>query len=333
MPYGARQHRHQHLVRALGVGGRPVDVEEAGVGGRLTVLEHVHPPVRCRRRGCRRGWARCRRCAPCRARAVPPRSARNRALLADLGIEGVMVDHVVAVRAAGAGAEVGRAVDMADAERGQVGHDRDRVAEREAGVELQPVGGPRDGVVGRIRRGRLAAAAARRGAAQRPSLAALEQPQHAPRRRACLRASVARTPGWVANSTRPAGAPASGRGVVVAGSRCRCSTCCFATQSTANAALSAAGCSAPRRSSRDERRDVATPDGRAAGGSAVSTRACGAGRSAAPVQLRRGVRLPLARVGAARKLALAASRHARLQLRLEVAEPGEGLGAPPIPRP
>ena len=39
------QHRTQHLAAQVFLGRLPVDVEKSGVGGRLAVFEHVHPPV------------------------------------------------------------------------------------------------------------------------------------------------------------------------------------------------------------------------------------------------------------------------------------------------
>ena len=59
---------------------------------------------------------------------------------ADFGIEGAVVDDVVAVPAAGARAQIRRAVNVADAELRQVRHDRGRVAKRESAMQLQAVG-------------------------------------------------------------------------------------------------------------------------------------------------------------------------------------------------
>ena len=52
-----------------------------------------------------------------------------------------MVDDVVAVRRAGCGLQVGRAVQVRHAEVGEVRHRLLRVGEGEARVELQAVGG------------------------------------------------------------------------------------------------------------------------------------------------------------------------------------------------
>jgi len=59
---------------------------------------------------------------------------------ADLGVEALVIEHVVAVRAAGAGLQVGRSVDVADAEIVQIGSELGGVLEGEAGVKLQAIG-------------------------------------------------------------------------------------------------------------------------------------------------------------------------------------------------
>ena len=138
-----RQHRHQHLVGAVRVGRRPVDVEERGIPGCLAVLQHVHPP----------GVVGAEDADMIRhdvddvthaVRAQGRHEQLEVIAVTDLRVEGVVVDHVVAVGAAGAGAEIRRAVHVADSERGQIRNDRRRIAEREAGVELHPVGGARN---------------------------------------------------------------------------------------------------------------------------------------------------------------------------------------------
>ena len=65
--------------------------------------------------------------------------------------------------AAGLGGKRGRAVDAADAETLQVGHDRLRRAERERGVDLQPVGADRDEAwaIHHVRPARVPSASAR----------------------------------------------------------------------------------------------------------------------------------------------------------------------------
>ena len=70
--------------------------------------------------------------------------AQERLLAAELGIERVVVDDVVAVRAAGARLEERRGIEMADAERLQIRHDRGGVVEAEARRELQAIGRDRN---------------------------------------------------------------------------------------------------------------------------------------------------------------------------------------------
>src|SRR5262249_33086186 len=59
---------------------------------------------------------------------------------AELGVDAPVIDDVVAVRAAGGGLEVGRRVDVAHAERGQVVGHRGGGLETEAGMQLEAVG-------------------------------------------------------------------------------------------------------------------------------------------------------------------------------------------------
>ena len=59
---------------------------------------------------------------------------------ADLRVERAVIDDVVAVRAARPGLQVGRRIAVGDAQVVQIGHDRQRVAERESRVKLQAVG-------------------------------------------------------------------------------------------------------------------------------------------------------------------------------------------------
>ena len=63
-------------------------------------------------------------------------------LAAELGIEPVMVDDIVAVGRAGARLHDWRGVDMADPKLGNVGDEVGSVAKRETPMKLQPIGGP-----------------------------------------------------------------------------------------------------------------------------------------------------------------------------------------------
>jgi hypothetical protein len=62
----------------------------------------------------------------------------------EIGIEAAMVDDVVAVRAARARRQIGRRIDVADAEPCQVRRQRCGLGEAEARAELQAVGGARN---------------------------------------------------------------------------------------------------------------------------------------------------------------------------------------------
>src|SRR6185503_6665957 len=64
--------------------------------------------------------------------------------IADLWIERVVVDDVVAVLAARPGAQERRAVQMAETERSQIRHDRARGGEAECAMQLHTVGGARN---------------------------------------------------------------------------------------------------------------------------------------------------------------------------------------------
>ncbi len=63
---------------------------------------------------------------------------------ADLRIQLIVVDDVVAVLAAGAGFQDGRGIAVADAELPKIGNQLARVFEAKIFVELQPVGGKRN---------------------------------------------------------------------------------------------------------------------------------------------------------------------------------------------
>jgi hypothetical protein len=60
---------------------------------------------------------------------------------AEFGVDALMIDDVVAVHAAGSGLQIGRAIDMRDTERLEIGSDPYGVVECEAGVQLQTVSG------------------------------------------------------------------------------------------------------------------------------------------------------------------------------------------------
>lgn len=142
--------RHQHAAGEIGVGRLPVDVEVAGERRCAAVLQHVHPP---RVVGAQHAHVIGHHVHQ-QAHAV--RVQRGHQLLellarTDFGVERVVVDHVVAMAAAGTCTQEGRAVQVAHAERGQVGHHGTCRCKAELAMQLQPVGGPRQHAAPRLR--------------------------------------------------------------------------------------------------------------------------------------------------------------------------------------
>ena len=145
------QRRHQHPVREIRVGRLPVDVEEIRVDRCLSVFQHVQPP---------------RVVAPHDSHVVRHHvydlahpmlmQAGHESVeffaRADLRVQRLVIDDVVAVFAPGSRAQVRRAVDVADTKVCQIGYDSDGIPEAEAGMKLQPVGGARNAQSGCARR-------------------------------------------------------------------------------------------------------------------------------------------------------------------------------------
>ena len=77
---------------------------------------------------------------PCSRSALTRR--RKAASPPSSGLTRGRVDHVIAVHGAGAGAQQRRGVDMADAEAGEVRHQRHRIVQGETFMKLQAQGGP-----------------------------------------------------------------------------------------------------------------------------------------------------------------------------------------------
>jgi hypothetical protein len=154
--HGQQELGIEHRVRRV-----PVDVEERRELGGLAVLEHVHPPGDAVRAG--------QRCEAFEAFGA-----------AEFGVDLRVVDHVVAVQAAGARARDRRAVHMADAQAREVGQQRRGSIEAEIAVQLKAIGrarnhrtGRRARQRGRSRRRLLHAAASRRTTTCTPSHATL----------------------------------------------------------------------------------------------------------------------------------------------------------------
>ena len=150
---GGAEHRHQDPTGV--VGAVPVDVEPVGVR-RLAAQLQQRPPRRVLRLRRADGHvvrhhvehdAQARRAA----RRDHPVEGR---LAPELEVEHRVVDDVVAVRRAEGGLQVRRAVQVRDAEVGEVARGRGGVVEPEAGVvgggrsQLHPVGGDGHGAAG-----------------------------------------------------------------------------------------------------------------------------------------------------------------------------------------
>jgi len=135
--------RNQHLAGEVGILRRPIDIEERRVRGRRPVLHHVHPPqIVCPhdRHVIGHDVAQVAHAMP-RKRGHESLEIRD---AANFRVEHPVVDDVVAVAAPRARTKVGRAVDMAHAESREIRNERGHVVEAEIGVELDPVGRPRD---------------------------------------------------------------------------------------------------------------------------------------------------------------------------------------------
>ena len=131
----------QHQL-AVGAEALPVDVEGHGMGRELPPFDHREPP---------------RIVGAADAHMVGHdvedqaetfllqrlREPKKAFFPAEFRIDPHVVDDVVAMGRARPRCLDRRGIDMADAELGQIGQDRDRVVEGEAGMELQPVGRPR----------------------------------------------------------------------------------------------------------------------------------------------------------------------------------------------
>jgi len=162
---GLTENRHQNLAIKLALCRMPVDVEISRVPCVLPPFEDVKPPWIV-------GFAdthvvrheiedetqpvHCERAA----------KAGEAVVVADLRIEAVIIDDVVAMRAASARLEKRRGVDVADTERCKIGRERGSVVEGEIAVELEPVGRDRNVerrhlLIYRVPRGRSARIAAR----------------------------------------------------------------------------------------------------------------------------------------------------------------------------
>ncbi len=133
------ENREQHHVAQLGLGGIPVHVEVRGVDAGGPVFEDIPPPgvlppgdrhvVRNDVEDLAQAGGPERRAHPGMALGAP-----------ELPVDVGGVDHVVAVRAARRGLQIGRSVQMGHTQVAQVPGDRRHLVETEAGAELHPIG-------------------------------------------------------------------------------------------------------------------------------------------------------------------------------------------------
>ena len=133
------EHRQRDLAEEAARARLPVDVEEGRIGADRAPFEHVQPPGIVGTDAHVVGHE-----VEQQAHAVLVQGLDQRlelGLRAELRVEVVEVDDVVAVGRARPRRGQRRGVEMADAEPGEVGHDLARRREAEARVELQAVGG------------------------------------------------------------------------------------------------------------------------------------------------------------------------------------------------
>src|ERR1700733_3509658 len=136
--YGHQDFSMKFLFQRL-----PIDVKEAGVEGRLAILQHVEPP---------------RVIAAHDAHVIGNyiedqshamfMKGRDKSIevlgAADLRVERIVVDNVVAMHASGTGLETRGDIAVTDAERGKIRDNFDCLLESEIPIELQPVCRERD---------------------------------------------------------------------------------------------------------------------------------------------------------------------------------------------
>ncbi len=155
----------QHPAPQPRLRGHPVDVEVVAVGRRPAPLEDVQPPGVVRLADPHVVGNEIEN-QPHRAGAQGIAEAYEVVPVADLRVESVVIGDVVAVLAAGARLQEGRGIDVADAERVEIGNGVEGVPEREVGTQLEAIGRARERQPARCPRrsfGTGARAARRRG--------------------------------------------------------------------------------------------------------------------------------------------------------------------------
>ena len=136
------EERHQHLVMQLPLERRPIDVEVFGERRGEPPFEHVEPPCIV---GAADDHVVRHEIQDVSHAAIGKHRAQmiKRSLIADVRIDRVVINDVVAVGGSRTRLEPWRAIEMRYAERAQIGHQARSIVEREAAIELQPIGGPR----------------------------------------------------------------------------------------------------------------------------------------------------------------------------------------------
>ena len=137
-PVVVGEHRQQHLVPETRLRAVPVDVEVARVAAGRPVLQHVPPPGVFRAGGHVVGHdVEDLAQAPGLQGGIEPGVG---GAAPELLVDPPVVDDVVAVGAARCRLQVGRAVEVGDAQRRQIPGERRRLVKTEAGPELHPIG-------------------------------------------------------------------------------------------------------------------------------------------------------------------------------------------------
>ena len=133
------EHRQQYPAFQIFAQWVPIDVEIRRIGRKFAPFENIEPPGIV-------GAAHCHMVRhdiedePHALRLQGGGERSKFALRADLRVQPVVIDDVVAMSRAGARFHQRRGIDVADAEPREIGNQRGGVAEGEALVKLQPVG-------------------------------------------------------------------------------------------------------------------------------------------------------------------------------------------------
>ena len=134
------QHRHQYFSMKLVFQGTPVNIEKAGVGRSLAILENIEPP----------------RIVTAHHSHVIGHDVENQSHVvfmesghktvevldaSDLWIQRAVIHDVISVHASGTSLQARRNVAVTDAKRGKVGNYLLGLIESKVAVELQAIGG------------------------------------------------------------------------------------------------------------------------------------------------------------------------------------------------